>query len=137
MAIIKASDFRKEHLKLGDAWTWSNDLYQSEDFLITVPLAEDALDEVDSLLVRAAFETAQGDILKGLVVYAMDRGNIFAIEILDDCQRFTFNKFASELSREELHRLAVHLNKAADKLLPMRYKTLSEKLTIPPGDFSL
>jgi hypothetical protein len=136
MAKIKASDFREEHLKLGDVWTWSTDLRQSEDLLVTLPLTEDALAEVDSLLVRAAFETAQGDILEGLVVYAMDRGSIFAIEILDGDQRFTFNKFADELSREELRRLAIHLNKDADKLLPVTYKVVPEKLTIPPGKFS-
>lgn len=135
MAQIKVSDFRKEHLKLGDVWTWSSDLHQSEDLLVTVPLTEDALAEVDSLLVHAAFETAQGDVLEGLVVYAMGRGSIFAIEILDGNQRFTFNQFAGEPSREELRRLAIYLNKDADKLLPMTYKVLPEKLAIPPGEF--
>jgi hypothetical protein len=136
MAQIKASDFREEHLTLGDVWTWSSDLHQSEDRLVTVPLTDDALGEVDSLLVRAAFETAQGDALEGLVVYAMGRGDIFAIEILDGDQRFTFNKFAGEPSRGELRRLATHLNKDADKLLPLTYKVVPEKLAIPPGEFS-
>jgi len=136
MAQIKASDFREEHLQLGDVWTWSSDLHQSEDHLVTVPLTEDALAEVDSLLVRAEFKTPQGDALEGLVVYAMGRGSIFAIEILDGDQRFTFNKFASEPSRTELRRLAAHLNKDESKLLPLTYKVLSQKLAIPPGDFS-
>jgi len=117
-------------------WTWSSDLHQSEDQLVTVPLTEDALAEVDSLLVRAEFKTAQGDALDGLVVYAMGRGNIFAIEILDGDQRFTLNKFAGDPSLAELRRLANHLNKDVGELLPLTYKVVSEKLAIPPGEFS-
>ncbi|WP_420998315.1 hypothetical protein ACKI2N_031965 [Cupriavidus sp. 30B13] len=136
MAQIKASDFREEHLKLGDVWTWSNQLHESEDFLVTVPLTEDALAEVDSLLVRASFETAQGDALEGLVVYAMGRGNVFAIEIFEGDQKFTFNRFAREPSLAELRRLAAHLNKDADKLLPITYKVVSQKLAIPSDSFA-
>lgn len=135
MAQIKASDFREEHLRLGDVWTWSSELDKSEDFLVTVPLTEDALADVDSLLVRASFETARGDALEGLVVYAMGRGNVFAIEILSGDQRFTFNRVAREPSRAELRRLATHLNADADKLLPITYKIASEKLSIPSEPF--
>jgi hypothetical protein len=133
---IKASEFREEHLKLGSVWTWSSDVHESEDSLVQVPLTEDALAEADSLLVSAVFETAQGDSLNGLVVYAMGSGTVFAIEILSGDQAFTFNKNAREPGIAELRRLAAHLSRDADTLLPIKYRVLPNELAIPPASFS-
>jgi hypothetical protein len=135
MVQIKASDFNDRHLKLSDVWTWSTELHDSEDLLVSVPLTEDSLSKVDSLLIRADFETAGGEGLHGLIVYAMSTADVFAIEILDGEKRFTFNKFAPDLSHEELIRLAACLGKEAANLLPIKYKVLVDRLAIPPGLF--
>jgi hypothetical protein len=133
---IKSSDFREEHLKLGNVWTWSSDIRDNEDSLVQVPLTEDALAEVDSLLISAVFETAQGDSLNGLVIYTMGSGSVFAIEILSGDLVFTFNKNARELGSVELRRLAAHLKRDANKLLPIKYRVLPVELAIPAASFS-
>ena len=137
MVKIRSSDFKEEHLRLGDVWTWSRELTESEDSLVAVPLTEDALSEADSLLVRADFRTAQGDVLRGLVMYAMGTGSVFAIEILSGSESFTLNAAARELSRGELNRLAGHLKKDPATLLPIAYTIAPKALAIPPGTYSL
>jgi len=135
MAHIKASEFNEDHLKQGGVWAWSSDLHDSEDVLVEVPLTEESLSNLDSLLIRANITTANGDLLHGLVIYSMGRAEVFAIEILDGEQKFTLNRFAPDLSRGELTRLAAHLSKDGEELLPMKYEITVEQLDIPSGLF--
>jgi hypothetical protein len=136
MTPIKASEFNSEHLKLSNVWTWQGDLYQTEDSLIPVPLTEEALTQADSLLIHSKFKTSSGTELGGLVVYQLGDDEIFAIEILAGNQRFTFNKHLSDLSQEDLNRLATYLNEKVDHLLPIQYSLVPRELAIEDGEFT-
>ena len=136
MVQIKSSDFNEDHLKLGGVWAWSSDPKEAEYFLVSVPLTEESLSEVESLLIHANFVTADGDLLRGLIVYSMGSADVFAIEILDGEKKFTFNKFARDISRNELIRLAECVGKDAAKLLPISYEIAVRELSIPAGFFT-
>lgn len=135
MIRIKASEFQGKHLKLSDVWTWQSNLHESEDSLIPVPLTEEALAEADSLLIHAELQTASGISLEGLIVYELGSDEVFAIEVLTDGQRFTFNKHVPEMSIEELDRLALYLNVDRSTLLPIQYSVVPKELPIDDGEF--
>jgi len=133
---IKTSNFYEEHLKLSSVWTWQSDLHRSEDSLVPVPLTEDALAKADSLLIHAEFQTASGTQLTGLIVYQFGDDEVFAIEVLAADQKFTFNKHVSDLSLEELKRLASFLNENVEDLLPIKYSVVPKEIAIEEGKFS-
>jgi hypothetical protein len=136
MTPIKASEFSIEHFKLSNVWTWQGDLYENEDSLIPVTLTEEALAEADSLLIHSNFKTSSGTELEGLVIYQLGDNEVFAIEILVGGQSFTFNKHLSDLSQEELNRLATCLNEKVDYLLPIRYSLVPKEIDIEDGEFT-
>ncbi len=136
MIRIKASEFQGEHLKLSGVWTWQSDLHESEDSLVPVPLTEEALAEADSLLIHTEFRTAAGIVLRGLIVYELGSDEVFAIEVLTNDQRFTFNKHVPEMSIEELDRLALYLNVERSTLLPIHYSIVPKELAIDDGEFT-
>jgi hypothetical protein len=133
---IKIADFREEHLALSDVWTWSDDLYESEDSLVPVPVTEEALANAGHLLIGSALETARGDRFQGWIMYNLHRADIFALAILTDGRRFGFNKNLASTSYGALEQLAAHLGTTAQGLLPIKYEVTSEKLDIPSGTFS-
>lgn len=135
MTRIKASEFQGEHLKLSGVWTWQGDLYESEDSLVPVPLTEEALAAANSLLIHAEFQTASGIALEGLIVYELGGDEVFAIEVLTNGLRFTFNKHVPEMSIEELDRLALYLNVDRSTLLPLHYSVVPKELAIGDGEF--
>jgi hypothetical protein len=136
MVEIKDIEFREKHLELGDVWTWSTDLHESEDALVLLTLTEEVLASADSLLIRSHFTTALGNSMQGLIVYAVGSNDVFAIEVLIADQKFTFNQLASALSHAELRRLALHLGEDANALLPIKYCVATVALNIAPGLFS-
>jgi hypothetical protein len=136
MPPIKASKFSSKHLELSDVWTWQGDLYASEDSLIPVPLTEEELAEADSLLIHSKFRTASGTELVGLIVYQLGDDEVFSIEILAREHKFTFNKYLSDLSQEELARLATYLNEKVDDLLPIQYSLIPKEIAIEDGEFT-
>lgn len=133
---IKASEFGSEHLKLSSAWTWQNDLHQNEDSLVPVLLTEEGLAEVDSLLISSKFRTSSGTELEGLIVYQLGDDEVFAIEVLAEGQRFTFNKHLSDLSLKELKRLSSYLNEDVDRILPIQYSVVPKELILEDGKFT-
>ena len=135
MVRIKASEFGVKHLKLSGIWTWQRDLHESEDSLVPVPLSDEALAEADSLLIHATMETASGIALEGLIVCDRGSDEVFAIEVLVDGQRFTFNKYVPEMSFEELDRLALYLKVDRSSLLPIHYSIVPKELAIDDGVF--
>ena len=132
---IKTGEFQSEHLTLSGVWTWQGNLHESEDLLVPVPLTEEALAEAGSLLIHAEFQTASGIALEGLIVYEPGSDEVFAIEVLNDDQRFTFNKHVPEMSIEELNRLAMYLKVDRSSLLPIHYSVVPKELAIDDGEF--
>lgn len=136
MGPIKSSDFSAEHLKLSGVWTWSQDLYDSEDSLVPVPLTEDALAEAETLLIHAKLRTATGRAFDGLIVYQLGVDQVFAIEILTNDEKFTFNKNVPDMSMDELKRLATLIGDDASAMLPISYEVVPRELAIETGLFS-
>jgi hypothetical protein len=136
MTPIKANEFGIEQFKRSGVWTWQSDLHASEDSLVPVPLNEEALAEADSLLIHTKFVTASDTELVGLVVYQLGDDEVFAIEVLTEGQRFTFNKHVPDLSMEELQRLAIVLDQNVDDLRPFRYSIQVKELAIEDGEFT-
>ncbi|HVX60630.1 MAG TPA: hypothetical protein VHC19_08510, partial [Pirellulales bacterium] len=94
-----------------------------------------ALAAANSLLIHAEFQTASGIALEGLIVYELGGDEVFAIEVLTNGLRFTFNKHVPEMSIEELDRLALYLNVDRSTLLPLHYSVVPKELAIGDGEF--
>lgn len=136
ISLVKSSEFREEHLKLSGVWAWQSDLQEAEEYLVPVPLTKDAMSNEDSLLIHARIRARSGTLLSGLVVHQPGIDEIFALEVLVANNRFTFNKYAPELSLAELRRLAVFLNEKEDTLLPFQYSVVPQELQFKDDMFS-
>jgi hypothetical protein len=133
---IKSSDFSAKHLKLSGVWMWSQDLYDSEDSLVPVPMTEDALAEAETLLIHAKLRTATGKEFDGLIVYQIGVDQVFAVEILTNNEKFTLNKNVADISTDELKRLATIIGDDASEMLPISYQVVPRQLAIETGLFS-
>jgi hypothetical protein len=136
MDAIKSSEFCAAHLKLSSVWTWGQGLCESEDLLVPVPLTESALAEAETLLIHARLQTATGRAFDGLIVYQLGCDQVFAVEILTNYGKFTFNTNVPDMSRGELKRLSMIVGDDASAMLPFRYEVVPRELAIKSGLFS-
>jgi hypothetical protein len=134
-APIRLADLDESRLAACPVWTWyDGSLFEAEDAIAPVPLTEDGLAGVATLIVHSRLRTAGGDVIKGTVTYDVASNEVYAVELLFARDRIGFNKRLPSLAAADVRRLRAALGNQRASIFPLTYSILAPELNIADGE---